>query len=106
MKLVSEFYRMGGRSGSSIGALISDDRDETFRLSSNSILGGGEGIIAMAPDGNLILNAQHAGRRKHALLGLQQRRRRPLVRPAHAGGLRLERGERGDPDERQQADAL
>eukprot|EP01052_Picozoa_sp_SAG31_P011498 SAG31_NODE_652_length_13181_cov_14.268155_7_plen_478_part_00 len=57
-RIVSEFYRMGGANGSSAAALLSDDHGRTFSPSANSVLGGGEGTIATAPNGSLILNTR------------------------------------------------
>ncbi len=57
-RIVSEYYTMSGPNGSYCGALISDDRGATFRPSQDILPGGGEGSIALAPNGSLILNSR------------------------------------------------
>ena len=47
---------MGG--GSNASALLSDDDGENFRTSSNVVRNGGEGTIALAPNGSLLLNTR------------------------------------------------
>eukprot|EP01047_Picozoa_sp_COSAG01_P043653 COSAG01_NODE_3892_length_5578_cov_5.863296_6_plen_371_part_00 len=57
-RIIQEFYRMGGPSGSSAAALMSDDGGERFHPSATGLLRGGEGTIARAPNGSLIMNAR------------------------------------------------
>ena len=57
-RIVAEYYKMGGPGGSSAGALISDDYGHHFRPSVDAVKRGGEGTIAMAPNGSLILNSR------------------------------------------------
>jgi len=57
-RIVTEYYTMGGPEGSSAAALISDDLGETFRPSTSRLAGGGEGTIALAPNGSLIFNSR------------------------------------------------
>ena len=40
------------------GTLFSDDGGKTFSPSTNTILGGGEGTVALAPNSSLILNTR------------------------------------------------
>ena len=40
------------------GALLSDDGGHTFSPSTNTLPGGGEGTIALAPNSSLILNTR------------------------------------------------
>lgn len=57
-RIISEYYTMSGPNGSYSGALISDDHGATFTPSQDILPGGGEGSIALAPNGSLILNSR------------------------------------------------
>jgi hypothetical protein len=57
-RIIVEYYKMGGVHGSSAGVLISDDSGKTFRPSISSLERGGEGTVALAPNGSLIFNSR------------------------------------------------
>ena len=57
-RIVAEYYRMAGPAGTTAGTLLSDDGGVHFRPSVGGVPGGGEGTVAVAPNGSLIMNTR------------------------------------------------
>ena len=78
-RIISEYYTMSGPNGSYCGALISDDRGATFRPSQDILAGGGEGSIALAPNGSLILNSRGKNNTRYQSASTDEVRNGPLL---------------------------
>eukprot|EP00729_Bicosta_minor_P017666 gene17666-32989_t len=85
-RIVAEYYLMGGATGSSAGAFISDDNGRHFRKSADALPRGGEGTIALAPNGSLILNSRAPDGMRYQSTGHPPR----LVAPLNAFGSNAE----------------
>lgn len=78
-RIISEYYTMSGPNGSYCGALISDDQGATFRPSQDVLTGGGEGSIALAPNGSLILNSRGTNNTRYQSASTDEVRNCPSV---------------------------